>query len=205
MPETQEEISLGKSPTGDPPESVRQKYDAAQIDKLEGLEAVRKRPGCTSATPMNAVCTTGFRGARQLDRRTSRRVTAPRLRSTIHVDGSVSIRDNGRGIPVDMHPKFKMPAVELVLTNLHAGGKFGQGAYKYSGGLARRRREMRQRAFRLVQGRGFARRQGLHMGFERGQDDAEAGSHRRGQKQEEHGHADHLPARSDDLHDHDRV
>ncbi len=54
---------------------------------------------------------------------------------TIHVDGSVSIRDNGRGIPVDMHPKFKMPAVELVLTNLHAGGKFGQGAYKYSGGL----------------------------------------------------------------------
>jgi DNA gyrase subunit B len=53
----------------------------------------------------------------------------------IHVDGSVSVRDNGRGIPVDMHPKWKMPAVELVLTNLHAGGKFGQGAYKYSGGL----------------------------------------------------------------------
>src|SRR4029077_20640292 len=54
---------------------------------------------------------------------------------SVHVDGSVSVRDNGRGIPVDMHPKFKMPAVELVLTNLHAGGKFGQGAYKYSGGL----------------------------------------------------------------------
>ena len=53
----------------------------------------------------------------------------------IHVDGSVSIRDDGRGIPVDNHPKFKIPAVELVLTNLHAGGKFGQGAYKYSGGL----------------------------------------------------------------------
>jgi DNA gyrase subunit B len=53
----------------------------------------------------------------------------------VHVDGSVSIKDDGRGIPVDMHPKWKMPAVELVLTNLHAGGKFGQGAYKYSGGL----------------------------------------------------------------------
>jgi len=58
-----------------------------------------------------------------------------KIEVSVHVDGSVSVRDNGRGIPVDMHPKFKMPAVELVLTNLHAGGKFGQGAYKYSGGL----------------------------------------------------------------------
>ena len=47
----------------------------------------------------------------------------------------MSVEDDGRGIPVDMHKKFKMPAVELVLSNLHAGGKFGQGAYKYSGGL----------------------------------------------------------------------
>ena len=54
---------------------------------------------------------------------------------TIHVDGSCSIRDNGRGIPVDISEKFGIPAIELVLTNLHAGGKFGQGAYKYSGGL----------------------------------------------------------------------
>ena len=58
-----------------------------------------------------------------------------KIEVTVHVDGSVSIRDDGRGIPVDEHPKFKIPAVELVLTNLHAGGKFGQGAYKYSGGL----------------------------------------------------------------------
>ncbi len=58
-----------------------------------------------------------------------------KIEVTVHVDGSCSVRDNGRGIPVDMHPKWKMPAVELVLTNLHAGGKFGQGAYKYSGGL----------------------------------------------------------------------
>src|ERR1700679_1644523 len=54
---------------------------------------------------------------------------------TLHVDGSCSIRDNGRGIPVDIHPKFNMPSVELVLTTLHSGGKFGQGAYKFSGGL----------------------------------------------------------------------
>ncbi len=58
-----------------------------------------------------------------------------RIDVTLHADGSCSIKDNGRGIPVDMHPKFKVPAIELVLTNLHAGGKFGQGAYKFSGGL----------------------------------------------------------------------
>jgi DNA gyrase subunit B len=58
-----------------------------------------------------------------------------RVEVSIHSDGSVSIRDNGRGIPVEVHPKFKIPTLELVLTNLHAGGKFGQGAYKYSGGL----------------------------------------------------------------------
>jgi DNA gyrase subunit B len=58
-----------------------------------------------------------------------------RVDVTLHADGSCSIKDNGRGIPVDIHPKFKVPAIELVLTNLHAGGKFGQGAYKFSGGL----------------------------------------------------------------------
>ena len=67
-----------------------------------------------------------------------------KIEVTVHVDGSVSVRDNGRGIPVDEKvgppddrgkPKWRMPAIELVLTNLHAGGKFGQGAYKYSGGL----------------------------------------------------------------------
>jgi len=53
---------------------------------------------------------------------------------TIHLDGSISIRDNGRGIPVDIHPEYKIPGVELVLTTLHSGGKYGQGGYTYSGG-----------------------------------------------------------------------
>lgn len=114
---------------------AQQEYGAAQIDKLEGLEAVRKRPGMYIGDPDE-------RGLHHcvfevLDNSIDEHLAGycTKIDIVIHVDGSISIVDNGRGIPVDTHPKFGIPAVELVLTNLHAGGKFGQGAYKYSGGL----------------------------------------------------------------------
>ncbi|MEO7166072.1 MAG: DNA topoisomerase (ATP-hydrolyzing) subunit B [Chthoniobacterales bacterium] len=136
MLQTNDETEVFSSPAERPAGIAEsQKYDAAQIDKLEGLEAVRKRPGMYIGDPDE-------RGLHHcvfevLDNSIDEHLAGycSRIDVSVHVDGSVSIRDNGRGIPVDMHPKFKMPAVELVLTNLHAGGKFGQGAYKYSGGL----------------------------------------------------------------------
>ncbi len=112
-----------------------QEYNAAQIDKLEGLAGVRQRPGMY-------IGPTDERGLHHcvfevLDNSIDEHLAGfcTKIDVTIHIDGSCSIRDNGRGIPVDISEKFGIPAIELVLTNLHAGGKFGQGAYKYSGGL----------------------------------------------------------------------
>ena len=116
-------------------EPIDQLYDASKIDKLEGLAGVRQRPGMY-------IGPTDERGLHHcvfevLDNSIDEHLAGhcTKIDISIHSDGSCSIRDNGRGIPVDMHPKFKIPAIELVLTNLHAGGKFGQGAYKFSGGL----------------------------------------------------------------------
>ncbi len=111
-----------------------QTYDASKLGKLEGLEAVRKKPGMyIGGTDERALhhCVSEV-----LDNSVDEHLAGhcDQIEVNIHVDGSISIRDNGRGIPVDMHPQYKIPGVEMVLTTLHSGGKYGQGGYKFSGG-----------------------------------------------------------------------
>lgn len=118
---------MNNAPTSD--------YGASSIETLEGLEAVRKRPGMY-------IGGTGSAGLMHLvweliDNAVDEAAAgfANKVFVTFHRDGSVEVADNGRGIPVDKHPKRKVSALEVVLTELHAGGKFGGGAYASSGGL----------------------------------------------------------------------
>ena len=109
-------------------------YDASKLSQLKGLEAVRKKPGMyIGGTDERALhhCVSEV-----LDNSVDEHLAGhcDRIEVTIHVDGSISIRDNGRGIPVDINKDSGLPGVELVLTTLHSGGKYGQGGYKFSGG-----------------------------------------------------------------------
>ncbi len=109
-------------------------YDSSKLGKLEGLDAVRKKPGMyIGGTDERAL---HHLVSEVLDNSVDEYLAGhcDKIDVVIHVDGSLSVRDNGRGIPVDLHPEYKIPGVELVLTTLHSGGKYGQGGYTYSGG-----------------------------------------------------------------------
>ncbi len=115
--------------------NTNNEYSAKNLEVLEGLDAVRMRPGMY-------IGSTGIKGLHHIlweivDNAIDEAANgyANKVKVTLHEDGSASVGDNGRGIPTDIHPKEKVSGVQLVFTKLHAGGKFGQGNYEYSGGL----------------------------------------------------------------------
>ena len=156
-------------------------YTADDLSSLKGLEAVRKKPGmyiggtderalhhCVSEVLDNSVDEFLAGHCTHID-------------VTIHADGSISIRDNGRGIPVDINKEENMPGVELVLTRLHSGGKYGQGNYEYSGGthgVGAKCVNAVSEWFKVE----VTRDGKIHaMSFRAREDEAEAARHRRGE------------------------
>jgi len=107
-------------------------YDASSIEVLTGLEPVKKRPGMYTDTE-----NPNHLAQEVVDNSVDEAVSgyATQINVTLHKDNSMSVEDNGRGIPIDIHPKEGTPAVEVILTKLHAGGKFSNDSYQFSGGL----------------------------------------------------------------------
>jgi topoisomerase-4 subunit B len=111
---------------------MSKRYDAADIEVLSGLEPVRRRPGMyTDTTRPNHLA------HEVVDNSVDEALAGhcKKIEVTLYEDGSVEVSDDGRGMPVDVHPKEKIPGVELILTRLHAGGKFNNENYQFSGGL----------------------------------------------------------------------
>ncbi len=122
-------MNKAKSP---PPPTTRQRYQAEDIEVLSGLEPVRRRPGMYTDTsrPNHLV-------QEVVDNSVDEALGgfAKTISVTLHDDDSIEVTDDGRGMPVDLHPEHQLPGVELILTRLHAGGKFSHRTYRFAGGL----------------------------------------------------------------------
>ena len=111
---------------------MNSRYNAADIEVLSGLDPVKRRPGMyTDTTRPNHLAQEVVDNA--VDEALAGH--AETIEVTLHADGSCEVSDDGRGMPVDIHPEEKIPGVELIMTRLHAGGKFSNKNYNFSGGL----------------------------------------------------------------------
>ena len=111
---------------------MKKKYTSSDIEVLKGIEPVQKRPGMyTDTTNPNHLV------QELIDNSVDEAISGycNEIIITLHDDNSISVNDDGRGMPVDLHPKHKVPGVEVIMTNLHSGAKFSEKNYKYSGGL----------------------------------------------------------------------